>query len=294
MAFAPGDLRVFNYMELREWAHAYTDVGWNVFPLKPKAKSPHGKLLGDTGFFNEKGVASWCPLRTRRVSHELIDAWWDMDPNSNIGLVCGEISGVTVIDIDVKGKLRELPNFQEASYIRGKVCGPTLTSITGSGGMHLFVNFDPAIEDSRERVHPQIDIKNSKGYVVLPPSIHDETGDTYVFDMMFPFTPSNVKNLADFPVPLKNRIVDKQKGKLSNDEWFRIFNGVRENIDGRNNNGAKLVGKCMHALFLEFEADRQFLPILWEFVVFWNKKNSPPMDERELKHMFESIVSRVL
>jgi len=281
-------------MDLKTWAHAYIDVGWNIFPLQARSKVPHHKLLSDTGFVkkNDPG-ASWAPLQAFRVSHDLVDRWWGLDPEANIGLVCGKISNVTVIDIDIK-EMTDLPDFKDAETIRLTICEPTLTSITGSGGLHLFTRYDPDIKNSCKRVHPQIDIKNDGGYIVLPPSVYEDGVAEYQFDRFCPFNDNNVRNMADFPINLKEKVIGRQEGKMGHDDWLRIFQGVRKSVDGRNECGTQLLGKCLHTLFLEFEGDTRFLPFLWEFMEYWNKKNSPPMDERELQAMFKSIVSRIL
>ena len=283
-------------MDMQRWAHAYLGVGWNVFPLLPKSKVPNGKLLWDTGFrvMDEKDKqlkASWKPLQKVRVTEDLINEWWEKEPEGNIGLICGKISNVTVIDIDTK---LDYKDWKDPDEIRFAVCEPTLTSRTGSGGLHLFCKYVPGLDNSTKSVHRQIDVKNDGGYVVLPPSIHDKTGRTYAFDPLFPFKPENVEVLADFPRVLKNKIIENQGKKKSNLDWKYILEGVHQKVDGRNNASAELLGKCLNALNIEFNGDPIILPFLWEFMEYWNKKNKPPLSDYELRNTFESIVKRVI
>ena len=283
-------------MTMQDWAQAYLDVGWNVFPLMPKSKVPHGKLLWETGF-KEKDEkdgtfkASWKPLQKIRVTDELLERWWGAEPNANIGLICGEISGVTVIDIDTK---KDYGDWKDPDVVGRTVCPPTLTSRTGSGGLHLFCKWEQGIKNSQKRVHKQIDIKNDGGYVVLPPSIHDKTGKEYLFDPMFPFNENNVEQLAPFPLPLQKKLMEVQDQKMSHLDWKYILKGVHEKVDGRNGAAVQLIGKCLNTLFIEFNGDPEFLPFLWDYMKWWNTKNKPPMSERELRHSFESIVTRVI
>ncbi|MCR4329074.1 MAG: bifunctional DNA primase/polymerase [Candidatus Roizmanbacteria bacterium] len=283
-------------MNMQDWALAYLGVGWNVFPLLPKSKVPHGKLLWETGF-REKDEkdgnlkASWKPLQKVRVTEELVNEWWEQEPTANIGLICGKISGVTVIDIDTK---KDYKDWESPDNIKFTICEPTLTSVTGSGGLHLFCKWESNLKNSQKRIHKQIDIKNDGGYVVLPPSIHDKTGNTYAFDPMFPFNEVNVEALAHFPLVLKKELMTIQTNKTSNLEWKYILEGVHEKIDGRNNTAVKLLGKCLNSLFIGFNSDPVFLPFLWEFIECWNKRNKPPLKEHELKQLFESIVTKVL
>lgn len=282
---------------LREQAHIYLKNGWNIFPLGSMSKRPNFKCLVDTGFWelNEKRekVAKWEQFQTQRVTKDLIDKWWTIDPNANIGLICGKISGVTVIDIDIKN----IPENEliSAEKIRWKICDATLTSITGTGGLHLFCKYAPGVPNSKKRVHPQIDIKSDGGYVLLPPSIHDETGVAYEFDLLTPFNSSNLEALAVFPETLKDKIIERNNGKMTRDDWVQVFSEVRESIDGRNNIGTQVLGKLIWAVFLEFEKDERFIPYLWDFMQWWNEKScKPPLKEPELKLMFKSIINRAL
>ena len=281
---------------MQDWAQAYLNVGWNIFPLLPKSKFPHGKLLWDTGFKekDEKtGVlkASWTPLRKTRVTTELMEEWWRRDPDANIGLICGEISGVTVIDIDTK---KDYKDWKDPEEVKWTICEPTLTGKTGGGGLHLFCKWESGIKNSQKRVHKQVDIKNDGGYIVLPPSVHDKTGNSYAFDPMFPFNEHNVETMAAFPIPLKQKLLERQDEGMTKLDWKYLLEGVQEKIDGRNNAAAQLIGKCLNALYIEFDADPMFVPFLWDYIKHWNTKNTPPLNERELRHTFESIVKRVL
>lgn len=282
---------------LREQAHIYLENGWNIFPLGSMSKRPNFKCLVDTGFWelNEKRekVAKWEQFQTQKVTKDLIDKWWTIDPNANIGLICGKISGVTVIDIDIKN----IPENElvPAEKIRWKICDATLTSITGTGGLHLFCKYAPGVPNSKKRVHPQIDIKNDGGYVLLPPSIHDETGLAYEFDVLTPFNSGNLEALAVFPQTLKDKIIERNNGKMTRDDWTQIFSEVRESIDGRNNIGTQVLGKLIWAVFLEFEKDERFIPYLWDFMQWWNERScKPPLKKPELKSMFKSIINRAL
>ena len=77
---------------LRQYALAYAKMGMAVFPLVPKSKNPatqHG-FQDATTDFNQ------------------IDKWWMKNPNYNIGIATGQVSGgLIVIDLDIdkeKGK----------------------------------------------------------------------------------------------------------------------------------------------------------------------------------------------
>ena len=67
----------------------YAEQGWKVFPLQPNTKIP---------FPGTNGV------KDATDNPETIRAWWNVHPDANVGLACGEPSGVWVVDIDVGHK----------------------------------------------------------------------------------------------------------------------------------------------------------------------------------------------
>ena len=143
-------------MTLKEWALSYAGQGWKVFPLLPKDKKP----ATPQGFKN----ASNDP--------EQVEAWWDKNPNYNIGIATGRESGLLVIDLDVdedKG-LNGYDTLREWQR-EHKELPETWQSITGRGGYHLFYR-DNGLNQSRVNLYEGVDIRGNGGYIVAPPSIH--------------------------------------------------------------------------------------------------------------------------
>jgi hypothetical protein len=130
-------------------------MGWNIIPLSPCQKTPatsHG-------------------VKDTTTDESKIREWWSLWPDANIGLACGENSGVYVIDIDVSetkngfDSLKEFPQLPE-----------TIRQDTPSGGAHLFyAASDPP--RNRNSFRSGIDIRGDGYYVVLPPSIHPNRGE---------------------------------------------------------------------------------------------------------------------
>ena len=101
--------------------------------------------------------------------------------NLGIGLVCGQRSGVVVIDIDLKdnGMKHWFGLFEK----RGIKDIDTLKVETGSGGLHYYFNYCPSMEHfySMNRLFETgIDFRSDNGYVIVPPSIHPN-GNKYKF-----------------------------------------------------------------------------------------------------------------
>lgn len=95
----------------------------------------------------------------------------------NLGAVTG--AGLLVIDADLyhEGAEESLDELHERGLPRD-----TITVITGGGGRHLYYRTDVRIACGPLAGFPGIDVKADGGYVVVPPSIHRETGRAYEWE----------------------------------------------------------------------------------------------------------------
>lgn len=75
-------------------------------------------------------------------------------------------------------------------------------------------------------------------------------------------------------------------GKTAN-EWSEVISkGAPEGK--RNTDAASLIGKILSMLTDPFDNDS--IGVQWQLVVAWNARNKPPLDETELRSIFNSIV----
>lgn len=125
--------------------------GWAVFPLIPNSKKP----LTTNGFKD----ASKDPEAVRR--------WWTIHPDANIGIATGMVSGIAVIDVDVKGGTN---GFESLALIPD--LDPTIEVTTPSGGRHYYCVLEVPLSGKNGYL-PGIDIKSDGGYVVGPGSVID-------------------------------------------------------------------------------------------------------------------------
>lgn len=135
-----------------DYALACVEQGWAVFPLVPNTKRP----LTPNGF------------KDASKSVFAVKKWWAAHPDANIGLATGEISGIAVIDVDVKNGAK---GRESLSSLNG--LPPTLTVTTPSGGWHLYYLCPQGGLRSRNGALPGIDLKADGGYVVAPGSMID-------------------------------------------------------------------------------------------------------------------------
>lgn len=136
--------------------------GWEVFPLKGKApaiRDGHG-VLDATDDLDQ------------------VAAWWSRFPTANIG---GRVpAGLLVVDVDPRNGGEETR--RELWSLHGLVLFPTelvVISGRGDGGGHYYL-LHPGGK-VRASIGRGIDVKTSSGYMVMPPSIHPETGRPYVW-----------------------------------------------------------------------------------------------------------------
>lgn len=130
------------------------DAGWAVLPLDGKRPvTAHGHL-----------DATLDPRQIKK--------WW-ADHDYNIGSPVPD--NLFVFDVDP----RNGGNLEELERIVGVTLPPTLEVISGrrDGGRHLYY-LRPFVQPYRGHVPHGIDVKIN-GYMVMPPSVHPETGRPY-------------------------------------------------------------------------------------------------------------------
>lgn len=143
----------------------YASKGMAVFPLKPRDKKPltkHGVNDATTDF-------------------DTIEKWWKKNPNANIGIACGQISGgLLVIDLDERENgVSGFDSLHEWESANGEL-PETARTITGKGGSHILYRVDHK-ENNRVDLLDGVDVRSDGGYIVAPPSIHPN-GNRYEWE----------------------------------------------------------------------------------------------------------------
>jgi len=204
-------------------------------------------------------LVEWKQFTQRLATEDEVRGWWTKYPEANIGIITGKISNITVVDIDKKsGGLETLKTLDLPD---------TLISQTGGGGMHYFYQYQEGM-NNRAGVYQGVDIRGEGGYVVVAPSLH-VSGERYKW--------ISTTMIAPFPK-------DKFELRAKND-WSSLVQGVGPG--NRNDSAAKIIGKLMSTF-----GQKDWESVVWEMAKDWNSKNTPPMGERELRTVFESIARR--
>ena len=144
-------------------ALAYAARGWRVLPLLPLKKTPatrNGHLDATT-------------------DEAVIKDWWRQNPYYNIGIATGEVSGITVIDVDGTEGLAS------SKQVAGV---PKTRTIKTPHGYHLYFEYNCEFHTGAGFM-PGLDVRNGSiadgggGYVVAPPSVADGLEYTVYRDM---------------------------------------------------------------------------------------------------------------
>jgi hypothetical protein len=134
-------------VRMRDAALRYAGRGWPVFPLRPGEKVPavaHG-------------------VKEATCDPGQVFRWWTRMPDANIGLACGEPSGLWVLDVDgVEG--------EESLLALGHGFPATTTQYTPSGGLHFLFQHLPGLGNTAGSIGPKLDSRGDGGYIVASPS----------------------------------------------------------------------------------------------------------------------------
>lgn len=230
-------------MALIDEAKAYLAMGLSVIPALK----------------NKRPAVDWTVYQTRHATEEELHEWFVNRQFPSLGFVTGKISGITVVDVDVKRG--------------GNTDGltPSVMVKTGGGGWHFYYKYTPLLKTGVDIV-PGVDIRNDGGFIVAPPSIHP-SGIAY--EWVEYFDRDIIVNLPAFLL---------EKGKVQSTErkdWGVLSTGAMEG--SRNTTATKVIGRILAALPIELWRDA------FETVRSWNKKSLPPLSEEELMTTFNSV-----
>ena len=145
-----------NLSPLGQAALKYAHNGWAVFPCKPEGKQP----ITTKGFYEAT------------TDTDQIVKWWTRNPDANIGFATGH--GVYVLDVDGDSG-QELLTCLELEH---GALPTTREAVTGKG-RHLYFSCEEKLSNSASGyLGASLDTRGDGGYVILPPSIH-ENGRAY-------------------------------------------------------------------------------------------------------------------
>lgn len=188
---------------------------WPVFPIKPGQKhpplTPHGSLDATT-------------------DEAQIRAWWSKYPRANVACRTGDDGGIIVLDVDFRhGGLDTVESLERQ---HGGRLRDTLRQTTGrrDGSYQLIYQRppgDPIANAENLCGWAGVDLRGANGYILLPPSLHPDSKQEYVWDTA------------------KRTILEEPINAM--DDW--LLTAIRASQNGHGPNGARFelpTGKIPH------------------------------------------------
>ena len=252
-------------------ALAYAQRGWAVLPLHnpnehgacscgvPKCPSP-GKHPIPALVKNGLLGASADPAQVAR--------WWSQRPEANIGIVCGAVSGLLVIDVDG-------PEGEDTLALLESELGPlpeTVEALTGKGRHLYFKHPGGNVRPSAGKLGLRLDIRSDNSYVVGPESLH-YTGRRYMWEATH--GPEDVP-LAELPERWAQRLREDKPRSPQKEQPDVIPDGERN---------ARLTSMAGALRRQGADADA----ILAALLIANEKQCSPPLDTGEVERIAHSI-----
>ncbi len=105
-------------------------------------------------------------LKDASIDPDTIAGWWRRWPDARVAIVTGAISGLVVLDIDVKPEASGIDTLEALGVMHPE----TPTAHTPRGGVHcLFKHPGGGVPNSAGKIGPLLDVRGDGGYIVAPP-----------------------------------------------------------------------------------------------------------------------------
>lgn len=272
----------------------YSTAGWALFPVQ--TVNSDGKCTCGKPTCTNQGKHPACAKGVDDASNDpqILDIW--IKSGCNIGLACGDPSGMWCLDEDDDG---EAIAALEATH---EPLPKTWTVKSGGGGRHRYFRHDDRTANLKNSVKfsGSLDIRTTGGYTILPPSKH-VSGKSYSW-VISP-DKCELASAPDWLIDLcpKHDQKPKSEPKTTSDTTFTVKTDsivdrakayceqVPPAISGNNGHGATFALVCrLMEVFGDLD-NSEILHVLNE----WNERCDPPWTQTELLHKISSARSRV-
>lgn len=222
---------------------------------------------------DKKPLIKWERYQAERATPDQIQEWSKQFPNVNIGIVTGAISGIVVLDFD-KGHGHSIAEFKALA----RNIPTTVSARSGGGGEHVYFKHPGwhVKTTAGQLFGPGVDVRGDGGYVVVAPSLHP-SGNRYEWIIA-----PGEEAYAELP----QWLVEKITVSVSKKDWqTKTATGAAVGV--RNTTATEIVGKLLSKLPPEM-----WDTSAWDALRAWNQRNDPPLDEKELGVVFDSIKAK--
>lgn len=245
-------------MSIKQQALKYLSLGFSVIPIQPGKKIPAGP---------------WKEFQNRLMTPEEVDVLFH--EGDNIALVCGDVSGVLVIDRD---------DYKKASG-RVDISSP-LQTVTPRSGFHFYFKYKEGTGNTANQ-HLAADIRSKGGYVLIPPSrVLQEDGTLSPYIWLEDPTPEMISALPEAPIDVLRAVYGQPEASVGIDQTslrprFDTSSALYVSEGGRNDK--------LHALALQL-LNKHDEKTAWELTCGANATYNPPLPPNEVKTAFNSAL----
>lgn len=237
-------------MQTLDWAVKYLEMGLSVIPIEPKSKKP---------------TVNWTQYQKRLMT--LAEAKILFKPENNIALVCGSLSGVTVIDVD---------DYKKES---GITIESPLVVLTPRLGHHHYFKFTEVRNTANADL--AVDGRSEGGYVLVPGSI-GANGNMYKW--LTEPTKEILQSLPEVPPEILEEVYKQKEKQSGTNQSFDVTQALNLSKGNRNDELHRLA-----VSLLSKHTEDQAYALLDAA----NKTASPPLSNQELSVIFNSARSFV-
>ena len=258
--------KLFGNLKDELWRHInlYKRLGFCIIPLRPRSKVP---------------LIPWKEFQTRKPTDEELEKWF-RNKFVNVGIVCGKVSGnLFVIDFDGEEA------FSKAFHNLERLLNSTLVVKTARG-YHVYFRAPKPIKTTK--IAEGVEIKGEGSYVVAPPSIHPSGARYEIISKVIKLKfIENVDEMIStlFEIFRDEKVFEEDLPlKLGRRVPYCIKLILEEGVDeGERNDRAFDLARY---LYNKGKSPKEILNHLKS----WNKKNRPPLPEKELEYVVNSVV----
>lgn len=234
-----------------EQALIYAKRGWAVFPCKNKIPlTAHG--------YKDASIDE-AVIRQMFVNHK----------DANVAIATGKVSGVFVVDIDVKNDAHGDESLADLEREFGQL-PHTVESLTWTKGRHIFFRYPQMGVGCRTGLRSGIDIRGDGGYVIAPPSVIE--GKSYAWEASHDPEETMIVDAPDWLIEL---LSEKQQAIDLSDEGAKI-------TENRNDTLMHM-GVKMRKMGLEYQQIEMMLQTINQ------NRCSPALPKKEVSAIAKSV-----
>ena len=129
----------------------------------------------------KKPLVKWREYQEKRVTPKLVREWWKKHPKANIGIVCGRLSNLLVVDVDTEEGLQALDPY----------LGDQGPHVQTPNGFHYYFQWPGEAFGNTTRFIKDCDTRGEGGYVVAGGSVtekeqeKDDAGNTIKYGGLY-------------------------------------------------------------------------------------------------------------